>query len=210
MLSADGRFLYVANRGADVITVHEVVGHTLRAVADVPSGGRQPRHLALRGRHLYAANQASHTVDTFVLDESTGIPAPTGVPLEVGHPSCILLAPRAVPTGRGRLHRVGGCGEQMTRRVKVGIVGAGWWANYVHIPALLDNADAELVGVSDRDERRAADAAARFGIGVAATDVSQLLELGVEAVIVATPHDAHQHPRRPRSTPASTCSSRSR
>jgi len=46
-LSADGRFLYVANRGADCITAFEVADDgTLRVIADVPSGGTWPRHFA--------------------------------------------------------------------------------------------------------------------------------------------------------------------
>jgi 6-phosphogluconolactonase (cycloisomerase 2 family) len=86
--SADGRHLYVANRGPDTVTAFEVDGARLTRVAEVPSGGHWPRHFAAAGDRLYVANQRSGTVAVLVL--SDGIPEPTGHALEVGSPSCVL------------------------------------------------------------------------------------------------------------------------
>ncbi len=82
----------------------------------------------------------------------------------------------------------------MRRRIRVGVVGAGWWSNHAHIPALLDNARAELVAICDSDEGRATETATRFSVPFATTEVTRLLDLGVDAVIVATPHDKHYGP----------------
>jgi 6-phosphogluconolactonase len=89
-LSADGRFVYLANRGQDVVTVFAVAGASLRPVVDVPCGGEWPRHLAVVGQYLYVANQHSHQVSCFRLDPDTGVPALAGVALEVPSPACVL------------------------------------------------------------------------------------------------------------------------
>jgi predicted dehydrogenase len=82
----------------------------------------------------------------------------------------------------------------VSRRIRVGVVGAGWWSNHAHIPALLRNAHAEVVAICDSDTRRATLTAARFGVPLATVEVNGLLDVGVDAVIVATPHDAHYGP----------------
>ncbi|MBM7824754.1 putative dehydrogenase [Arcanobacterium pluranimalium] len=48
--------------------------------------------------------------------------------------------------------------------IKVGLVGAGWWAHDVHAPLHMSGEGTELVGVWARDSRKAADFAAEFGI----------------------------------------------
>lgn len=76
----------------------------------------------------------------------------------------------------------------------MGVVGAGWWSCSVHLPALAADPDAELVGVCDQDAQRARRVAEMFGAGRAVTDVQDLLDLDLDAVVVATPHDAHHAP----------------
>lgn len=73
--------------------------------------------------------------------------------------------------------------------VRVGVVGAGWWATAHHLPALAAHPGARLAGVVDRDPDRAAEAAAAFGT-TAYPDLGALLA-DVDAVVVATPHDTH-------------------
>jgi 6-phosphogluconolactonase len=92
-IDQSGRFVYVANRGRDVVTTLAVRDGRLDPVADVPTGGRWPRHLALIGSHLYVANQLSDQVTVFRLDPDTGVPEPTGATLEVPSPACVLPAP---------------------------------------------------------------------------------------------------------------------
>lgn len=88
-----GRFLYVANRGLDVVTTLRISADGVHPVADVPTGGAWPRHLAVFGGHLYVANERSHQVTHFVLEPETGVPAPAHDPVEVPSPACVLPAP---------------------------------------------------------------------------------------------------------------------
>jgi 6-phosphogluconolactonase (cycloisomerase 2 family) len=85
--SADGRHIYVGNRGPDTVTAFEAGGRLTR-VAEVPSGGRWPRHFAVAGDRLYVANQRSDAIAVLALRD--GIPEPAGETLKVGSPSCVL------------------------------------------------------------------------------------------------------------------------
>lgn len=93
-LSDDGAFLYVANRGRDVIGTLAVSGAAMRPVTDVPTGGAWPRHLAVDGANLYVANERSHQVTHFRLDTESGVPSPTGRALDVRSPACVLPVDR--------------------------------------------------------------------------------------------------------------------
>jgi 6-phosphogluconolactonase len=84
---------YVANRGADCVTVFAVGGGGVSAIADVASGGTVPRHLALADRDLlHVANHGSGSVAIFLLEQANGllhqIAQLTGVP----QPACVLAA----------------------------------------------------------------------------------------------------------------------
>jgi predicted dehydrogenase len=79
-------------------------------------------------------------------------------------------------------------------RARVGVVGTGWWATHTHLPALVSNPDAEIVGVCDVVGARAREVADRFDVPFAVASVDQLLALGPDAVVIATPHDAHYGP----------------
>ncbi|WP_212826814.1 lactonase family protein [Catellatospora sp. TT07R-123] len=92
--SADGRFVYLANRGPDCLTVFAVAGTRLTALADVPTGGRWPRHFAQVDDLIYVANQTGDSVTVLRVDPDTGIPVPTGAAVEVARPACVLLPRR--------------------------------------------------------------------------------------------------------------------
>lgn len=92
-VSAGGRFLYVANRGPDTVSVFTLDGRP-RYVGEVGTGGQWPRHFALVGAQLYVANERSHTVAVFHVDPHTGIPASAGEPFAVPSPTCVLPASR--------------------------------------------------------------------------------------------------------------------
>lgn len=92
-ISEDGRFLYVANRGRDLVGTLAVDGPQVRPIADVPTGGAWPRHLAVVGQHLYVANERSHEVTHFRLDSDSGVPEPAADVLSTKSPSCVLAAP---------------------------------------------------------------------------------------------------------------------
>lgn len=91
-VGADGRFLYVANRGVDTLAVFAITDTSLRYVTEVDVQGNWPRHFALRGTHLYVANERSHSVTVFRVDARTGVPKPDGHPLAVASPTCIVVS----------------------------------------------------------------------------------------------------------------------
>ncbi|BFU46559.1 lactonase family protein [Krasilnikovia sp. MM14-A1004] len=86
----DGRYVYVANRGPDTIAAFEWDGTDATLVAEVPTGGAWPRHLALFTDHLYVANERSHTVTVFRIDPDTGVPRRQGDPVGEASPTCLL------------------------------------------------------------------------------------------------------------------------
>ncbi|BCB81876.1 lactonase family protein [Phytohabitans flavus] len=89
---ADGRFLYVANRGPNTVTAFGLDGDVPSYVAEIPTGGTWPRHIALVGEHLYVANQRSHSVVGFHVDVESGVPQEPGDVLELPSPTCVLPA----------------------------------------------------------------------------------------------------------------------
>lgn len=72
--SSDGRFVWTATRGEDVLSVFAVEGDGLRLTGTVPCGGHWPRALAESGGYLYAANERSGEVTWFAIDATTGTP----------------------------------------------------------------------------------------------------------------------------------------
>ncbi|WP_306755309.1 lactonase family protein [Paracoccus actinidiae] len=94
-LSADGRFLYVGNRGHDSVAVF-AVEHAGRLTprGTVPSGGQTPRNLALTpsGRHLLVANQNSDRISILARNGDSGALTDTGTSIDIGTPMCIRFA----------------------------------------------------------------------------------------------------------------------
>ncbi|NJQ06005.1 lactonase family protein [Streptomyces lonarensis] len=92
-VTGDGRWLYVAVRGADEVAVLSLDGGDgPRVRASVACGGHWPRDLTVSedGRRLYVANERSGDVTWFAVDPETGVPAPAGR-LELPAPACVLL-----------------------------------------------------------------------------------------------------------------------
>ncbi|MBA0052529.1 lactonase family protein [Streptomyces sp. AJS327] len=83
VISPDGRFAWVANRGHDSVAVLALDGGpdgTARLVTTVPCGGHWPRSLTGHptGRLLYCANERSGDVTWFVVDPADGVPRRAG------------------------------------------------------------------------------------------------------------------------------------
>lgn len=77
-------------------------------------------------------------------------------------------------------------------RVRVAVIGTGWWATEAHIPALCRDPHADLVALCDARAERVAAAAAASGVARTYTDHRQLLDTEhPDAVIVATTHATH-------------------
>ncbi|TBN57688.1 Gfo/Idh/MocA family oxidoreductase [Glaciihabitans arcticus] len=75
-------------------------------------------------------------------------------------------------------------------RVRIGAVGAGWWATSNHFPLLANREDVELVGVCGLGPGLG-DVRDKFGFGLATESVDELLDSGLDAVVITTPHDLH-------------------
>lgn len=76
-------------------------------------------------------------------------------------------------------------------RVRVGAIGAGWWATTNHFPLLAERADVELVSVCRPDHDVLLEVQERFGFQHATEQVEELLEQDLDAVVVTTPHHLH-------------------
>jgi 6-phosphogluconolactonase len=93
----DGRFLYASVRGNNTLalfTINPTTGQlTYRSSTD--AGGKGPRSFALdpSGRWLLAAHQYSNTVRVFARDVRQGTLTPTGEPIPVPTPVCMLPVP---------------------------------------------------------------------------------------------------------------------
>ncbi|MFE7843319.1 lactonase family protein [Streptomyces sp. NPDC057474] len=90
VVSPDGRFVWTATRGTDVLSVLAVEGDGLRLVTTVPCGGHWPRALTYAAGQLYVANERSGDVTWFTVDPDTGVPA-RGGSIEAPAASCVVL-----------------------------------------------------------------------------------------------------------------------
>jgi predicted dehydrogenase len=77
-------------------------------------------------------------------------------------------------------------------KIKCGVIGAGWWATFAHIPALLGHPNAEVVAIQNNDRQEAQKIAHDFGISIACTTASELLAIeGLSAVVVSSSPNLH-------------------
>jgi predicted dehydrogenase len=77
-------------------------------------------------------------------------------------------------------------------KVRLGAIGAGWWATSNHFPLFAERDDVELVGVCGKGDGLEA-VREKFGFGFATEDATELLDADIDAVVISTPHDLH-HP----------------
>lgn len=93
-LSADGRFLYVSNRGANSITVFAVAQDgKLSRLAETPVNGDWPRNFTLSpdGKFLLVANQRSDNIVVFSINPANGLLTATGHEMALSHPVCLVF-----------------------------------------------------------------------------------------------------------------------
>jgi 6-phosphogluconolactonase (cycloisomerase 2 family) len=95
-VSADGRFVYASNRGADDIAVLAIDRPTGRLSARgwQASGGKTPRFFALSPgrRTLFAANEDSDSIMALSVDGRTGLLGRPVQVAQVGSPTCIVFS----------------------------------------------------------------------------------------------------------------------
>jgi len=79
--------------------------------------------------------------------------------------------------------------------VKIGVIGAGWWATKNHLPALLANPAVEVVGVCGLGSDQIRKVQEFFGIPFGTESYEELLaRCEPDGVIVSSPHTLHyQH-----------------
>ncbi|MEU2840783.1 lactonase family protein [Streptomyces sp. NPDC007076] len=103
LVTGDGRFAYLANRGHNSLTRYAVEedGAVLRLLDTVPVGGDFPRQIAFSpdGGLLFAANQKSSTVTAFRVGARDGGLTRTGRAFPAPVAVCVLPEPSAPPAG---------------------------------------------------------------------------------------------------------------
>ncbi|HTE17073.1 MAG TPA: Gfo/Idh/MocA family oxidoreductase [Armatimonadota bacterium] len=82
-------------------------------------------------------------------------------------------------------------------KVRVGFIGAGWWATSNHMPLLAERPDVELTAVCRLGRDELERVRERFGFRAAFEDYRTMLrEVELDAVFVASPHTLHfEHAR---------------
>src|SRR5262245_17779140 len=97
-IDAEGRFLYVSNRGHDSIAIFAIdaAKGTLTAAGHAPSLGRTPRNITIDpgNQFLIAANQAGDGVVVFKIDRQTGQLTPVGSPQRVAQAGGVAFVRR--------------------------------------------------------------------------------------------------------------------
>jgi predicted dehydrogenase len=79
------------------------------------------------------------------------------------------------------------------KKIRVGIIGAGNWAEYGHIPSLKLQPEFELTAIFSRDRQKADALAARHGFKYAVTSMQELAgHPEVDLVLVLTPAPQHE------------------
>src|SRR5688572_23239122 len=96
-------------------------------------------------------------------------------------------------------HEHGRCGRRVMPdgKVRVGFIGAGWWATANHMPLLAAREDVELTAVCRLGRAELEQVRQRFGFRHAYEDYRAMLaEVELDAVVVVSPHTLHfEHAR---------------
>jgi len=80
----------------------------------------------------------------------------------------------------------------MTRRARIGIIGAGWWAAQNHLPALKANKDCEIVAVSRLGAAELAALQDKFDVPLGFEDYRVMLQqVAMDGVVISSPHVLH-------------------
>jgi predicted dehydrogenase len=80
----------------------------------------------------------------------------------------------------------------MAPKIRVGVVGTSWWADRMHLPALVSHPGAAPVALCGRDRARAQTLATKYAIPHVYTDYREMIAReSLHALIVSVPDDAH-------------------
>ncbi|HEY3284974.1 MAG TPA: Gfo/Idh/MocA family oxidoreductase [Armatimonadota bacterium] len=79
-----------------------------------------------------------------------------------------------------------------TEKLRIGVVGAGWFASRRHLPELTSAPDAEVVALCRRDPERLAQMAAHFQVPHTYRSFEEMLDREpLDGLLIATPHNLH-------------------
>ena len=82
--------------------------------------------------------------------------------------------------------------DNVHHKARIAVIGAGWWACEVYVPALLARDDVELVAVNRRNRDALDKVVAQFGVPKGYTDHAEMLATErPDGVVIASPHTAH-------------------
>ncbi|MFL5340044.1 MAG: Gfo/Idh/MocA family protein [Gemmataceae bacterium] len=76
-------------------------------------------------------------------------------------------------------------------KVRLGFIGAGWWATANHIPVLAGRGDVELAAVCRLGTAELQQVKERFGFRFATESAEELVAQSLDAVVVTSPHTLH-------------------
>lgn len=80
----------------------------------------------------------------------------------------------------------------MGQKLRVGVVGAGWWAVANHLPILRSRPDVELVAVCRLGQAELMKVQTAFDIDYGTQNIAAMLdEVPMDALVVTSPHDRH-------------------
>jgi predicted dehydrogenase len=84
-----------------------------------------------------------------------------------------------------------------TKKLKIGVIGAGWFASRRHIPAVVASKNAELVALCRRNIEQLMKMAQYFGVKNTFTDYREMINsVEMDGVIITTPHALHYEQAR--------------
>jgi predicted dehydrogenase len=85
----------------------------------------------------------------------------------------------------------------MSRKARIGVIGAGWWAVVNHIPVLKQLPDCEIVAVNRLGQTELAEVQKTFGIAAGFEDYRTMLDAApMDGVVISSPHVLHyEHAR---------------
>ncbi len=78
------------------------------------------------------------------------------------------------------------------RPARIGLIGAGWWSTYSHLPSLLKYRSAVVAGLCDTNPERLRAAADAYKLTCTYDRLNTMLaEAALDGVVIATPHATH-------------------
>lgn len=81
-------------------------------------------------------------------------------------------------------------------KVRIGFIGAGWWATTNHMPRLAQRDDVEMAAVCGKDPELLGAVQEEFHFPYATAEHQDLLAQGVDGVVITSPHHLHfEHAR---------------